>query len=242
MGAAKMRTDGSGRALRGSQRHMQACVNGERPAFESRLREAIPALRTALEFEWFSPLAEDGYKEFRDRGTLAALGLEQLYPKLRAFWPSRGPVWDALGRVSDKDGRSTALLLEAKSHLREYRSACNATSHDSRDRIAKALDQLGQQLGADDAWGDASFHEYYQTANRLAFADFLRKSGADVLLINVCFADDECWPRAKRAALDDWSSFHERLKRDMGLASVGWPAIAKTIVVAPLGGCAGGRV
>lgn len=219
---------------------MQACVNGERSAFESRLRESIPVLRSATQFEWLSPLSKEGYREFRDGAMLRALGLERLGPDLKRFWPGRGPVWDALGRVVYQDGKTTTLLLEAKSHLGEYKSACKAKSR-SWARISEALGDLGRRLGASEAWRRASLHDYYQMANRLAFAEFLHAAGTEVLLVNICFEGDECWPRAKRAASDDWSSFHEGLKGDLGLTSTGWPELVKTVVVPPLGGCARGR-
>lgn len=56
---------------------------------------------------------------------------------LDSFWPAGGPVWDGLARTSF----GTSVLIEAKSHVSEMVSTCDATSDDSRAMIRAAFDE-----------------------------------------------------------------------------------------------------
>jgi hypothetical protein len=87
--------------IKGSLKWIQAAV--ARPAVLDH------ALRTALDLpsgaviDWRSPRGDDAWAEYRDGSFLEALGLARLAPDLKAFWPRRGPQWDALARVSTGD-------------------------------------------------------------------------------------------------------------------------------------------
>jgi hypothetical protein len=104
--------------IKGSLKWIQAAV--ARPAVLDH------ALRTALDLpsgaviDWRSPRGDDAWAEYRDGSFLEALGLARLAPDLKAFWPRRGPQWDALARVSTGD----VILGEAKSHASEMGSTC----------------------------------------------------------------------------------------------------------------------
>ena len=112
--------------------------------------------------EWLSPVSPQ-YTEYRDAAALRTLGINGL-PKrsLEKFWPSRGPVWDALGRTE----RKSFLFVEAKAHVEELASGgCNA-GPESRVRIMATLGEVRRFLapGSRADWCGP----FYQYANRLA--------------------------------------------------------------------------
>ncbi|MCW5718337.1 MAG: hypothetical protein KIS68_10955 [Bauldia sp.] len=90
---------------RGSLRWVQIAINRHPDLLEA----ALPGIR------WLSPLAADDYAEYRDGSFLRLVGLDSLTPKLKGFWPTRGPQWDALGLMG-----TAPVLVEAKAHLREF--------------------------------------------------------------------------------------------------------------------------
>lgn len=154
-------------ATRGSQKWMQALVN-RAPHILNRAIARELNLTPVEKIQWLSPLAEDAYAEYRDQAFLAKLEAEPKRTQLSAFWPARGPQWDALGRTSS----GMILLVEAKAHIGELLSTpCQATGASLRtirastDRVKRALAPRSQT-----DW----CAEYYQYTNRLAHLYFLR--------------------------------------------------------------------
>ena len=88
-------------------------VNKKPELLRSALRES-GALGRWEEVEWFSPLIRGKYKEFRDGAAIQGAENE-IHAPLARFWPSRGPVWDALGT----SGEERRILIEAKAHIAE---------------------------------------------------------------------------------------------------------------------------
>jgi hypothetical protein len=186
---------------KGSLRWIQRAVNEKWPSLEQPL---IEGLNGARRIEWRSPLQYDSYAEYRDCGFLDRLGLSELGPELRLFWPPRGPQWDALA-VSDQ---GHILLVEAKAHVGEMCSPGTAASVSSRQIIADRLTACAGKLGASgnaELWPD----HFYQLANRLAHLDFLRGKGVPAYLVLVNFLNDpdmkgpsssEVWDAAYKVA------------------------------------------
>ena len=147
-------------------------------------------LGKARQIEWRSPLREDDYAEYRDAAFLELLGLEHLKASLAAFWPRRGPQWDALG-VTDFDH---VLLVEAKAHIREFCSPPSQAGAASLELINAALRETAVGLGVGarhlDAWGT----HFYQYANRLAHLRWLRGHGVDAKLVLAGFVNDDEMP------------------------------------------------
>lgn len=165
---------------RGSLRWIQRAVAEQWDSLE----RPIATAGVAGEVEWVSPLAEDGYAEYRDTDFLVRVGLGHLAPELAEFWPPRGPQWDALGR-----SRSGAVILvEAKSHIAEFCTPGTSAGVASRTRIADRLGEVAMALGSRDGarWCD----RFYQYANRIAHLHFLRAAGVDARLLLVGFLDD----------------------------------------------------
>ncbi len=115
--------------------------------------------------DWLSPLRCDNWAEYRDASFLACLGLSHLADDLAEFWPRRGPQWDALGRSGDK-----VILVEAKSHLREFLTPATQATNASRSKIERAFRTVHQLEGIEPPsdWTRC----FFQLANRIAHLSF----------------------------------------------------------------------
>jgi hypothetical protein len=118
-------------------------------------------------------LADDArgkYREYKDGAAIRLLGLEKsIRAPLADFWPSRGPVWDALGTASDE----RPILVEAKAHIPEAVSRIKASSKVSINLINNSLAVARKRY-------TKKSHEdwtapFYQYANRLAYQFWLRE-------------------------------------------------------------------
>ena len=167
---------------RGSLKWIQSAVNDHPGVLDVAL---LPTLSPAKSIAWVSPRSEHGFAEYRDAGFLEALGCSDLAPALAAFWPSRGPQWDALGR-SD---RGDLLLVEAKAHIAEILSEGSKAGPESRVRIEAALNEAARTIGASPRapW----IETFYQLANRLAHLDWLMRQGKPAWLVLVNFVGDK---------------------------------------------------
>jgi len=204
------RCDAAGRAFAGSQRQIQFYVNERPDALDRAISEAFAR---PFSPRWVSPLRDERYEEYRDERFLKALKLGHFLPRLKAFWPTGGPRWDALARVEgDPPG---VILLEAKSHVEEICGCCKAKDPVSLVKIDAALAQAKRWLqvppGTD--WkGD-----FYQMANRCAHLYFFREVlGIEAWLVNLCFVDDPHSPTTR----GEWENGLAGIKREFGAAEI----------------------
>jgi hypothetical protein len=153
----------------GSQRWIQVAVNRRPDLLLSSLREA-GAISESTTVDWASPLEVEGCCEYRGAIALKKAGIDTLPVRpLKAFWPARGPVWDAIGRTSD----DVAIFVEAKAHIPEAASPGTRASPESLKRISRSLDEARHWYAPK---GKASWTgTFYQYANRLAHHYFLRE-------------------------------------------------------------------
>ena len=136
------------------------------------------------DIEWFSPLRQDDFAEYRDGAFLDRLGLSHLSGALSEFWPRRGPQWDALGRAGTR-----VVIAEAKAHVGEFLSPATQASAPSRAKIERAFETVRAELGVrnDTKWTEVLF----QYANRLAHLWFLRNAAVEAELVFVDFLGDD---------------------------------------------------
>lgn len=167
---------------RGSLKWIQQAVNDPARSIDGPILARLPH---ASRIEWLSPLATDDHAEYRDGAFLDRIGASHLAAALNAFWPARGPQWDALARTDAGD----VLLVEAKAHIGELCSPRSKASEASLGRIISALDATAASLGAKPlaAWNVA----FYQLANRLAHLHFLRSQSLPAWLVLVNFVGDD---------------------------------------------------
>lgn len=173
------------RAKKGSQKWMQFFVNESPDALEEALR-ASGAIRARASVEWLSPLASMDYVEYRDGAFLSLLNVELKQRTLESFWPTGGPMWDALARTSDGD----VLLVEAKAHIAEMVSPASRASPGSLKIIQKALRETQAALAprVDMPWHGT----FYQITNRLAHLYLLREiNGVNARLVYLYVVGDE---------------------------------------------------
>jgi hypothetical protein len=198
-------------ALAGSQRWLQVALV-HAPALLHQSLVASGAIDGGDSIEWVSPLRSEAFKEYRDSAALRRLRIPPLRNRsLEAFWPARGPVWDALGTTGD-----AAILLEAKAHIGEAASPGTKASPVSLQKIQKALGEARRFYAPDtNAHWDRVF---YQHANRLAHQFLLRElNNVDSRLVFLYFlnARDVGGPMSQ----DAWHGATKLIHAALGLPS-----------------------
>jgi len=187
-----IRVDKLGRAYAGSQLQIQIYVNRRSEELSQKVIQGLPDLASLHpRLNWVSPLKKDRFVEYQDTPFLKTCGLKHLSAELKAFWPRRGPVWDALASIEfEKDKNSKGILLvEAESYPGEiYGGGCKATPK-SREKIEDALNKAKKWCGVsrDTDWTGP----LYQSANRLAHLYFFHEiAGVPAWLANINFLND----------------------------------------------------
>jgi hypothetical protein len=225
-----------GWATHGSKLQTQLYVNRKPQTLTKRVLEALPTLASrGPEIEWVVPLDvprvtdHKRFAEPRDREMLKALELGRLATTLTEFWPAGGPVWDALAICRFPDGTSGALLAEGKNYPREMYSggtgagrSGSAAAAESRRQIERAVAWAQGRIAVpldvkrwldplDPAQPSSSL---YQTANRLAYAVWLRFQGVETWLCHLLFIDD---PLHRPTTRDVWEKGLEKAERELGI-------------------------
>ena len=202
---------------KGSLKHIQRLVNDVPGLLENEIKQLLPNAKLEP-IQWVSPLASEGYAEYRDDDFLRVLGLSGHAPELARFWPRFGPQWDALGRAGyagEYDEPKQVFLIEAKAHVREIVSPpCKAASQKSasliRNSLAETKDYMRSASEAD--WAGY----FYQYTNRLAHLYFLRERlHVDAYLAFTYFVGDEAMhgPRSR----GEWESALTVMKLCLGI-------------------------
>jgi hypothetical protein len=175
---------------------------------------------------WVSPLREDHFREYRDGAFLKRLRLPDLAGQLAEYWPSRGPRWDALARLTrpGDDRTSGILLIEAKSYPGEmYSGGCRANEQ-ARKKIAPALNASRSLFGSSS--GDWT-GPLYQCANRLAHVDFFRSvAKVPAWFVMVCFVGDSRKPTSR----EDWAPALRTARRSLGFQGDAIPFTAEVFL------------
>ena len=177
-----------GQKLRGSQRWLQVAVN-RCPEVLDRAIAAPVGIATDEVLKWVSPLEDDGFREYRDQAFLGRLGVTPKIRALGAFWPPRGPRWDALARTSG--GR--CVLVEAKANISEFNSDPSGAVPASLRRIQEAFAETRAflKVRSETDWSRC----FYQYANRIAHLYFLKEvNKVDAVLVFLYFVGDDNAP------------------------------------------------
>jgi len=153
---------------RGSLKWIQLVVNNCPELINEFLKEAC-VLSPGTQIEWISPLRADQFAEYRDQAFLDRLSIGLEKRRLGAFWPRRGPQWDALARSN----RGDVFLVESKAHVGEIQFRGTKASGGSARLIDASLKEVQSYLGVDPAI-DYWSRILYQYTNRLAHLYLLR--------------------------------------------------------------------
>jgi hypothetical protein len=194
----------------GSLRDIQILVNGFPDFFTNKIKEHI--MIESDRIDWVSPLKDDDFSEYRDNGFIEKLGIQNLETSLSAFWPKRGPQWDALGRGN----RNEVFLVEAKANIDEIVSPETKATEKSLVLIKKSLDGLKKYLKVNNKvdWSGT----FYQYTNRLAHLYFLRalnKLPANLIFVYFIGDDSVSGPKS----VEEWNAALMVMKKYLGLST-----------------------
>lgn len=189
-----------GRGIKGSKYWIQTLVNSNSGInLSHEIQKQDPSIG---KITWLSPLA-DSYEEMRIHQVPGLKGADF------AFWPSRGPWWDAIG----EDEHGCVLLVEAKGHLAETKSRCTATSLKSLDLIRKSMQKTHDSFAAQSHAFDENIwtNQYYQLGNRLTFLSHLINQGRSVKLVLLNFVNDSYIPTNEI----EWNNHYQQVFKIM---------------------------
>jgi len=124
-----MTNTSKGRARKGSKFWMQTLVNLDKGT--ALAKEISNEDKAIDDIQWFSPLAESNYEEYKLNFAKASKELNMEAEDFD-FWPNNQPQWDAIGKSGN-----TIILVEAKAHMSETKSKLSATSQESINLITK---------------------------------------------------------------------------------------------------------
>ena len=196
--------------VKGSKKWIQQAVNCYPDVLYNHLTLQIHLKQSKV--KWLSPLRIHGYTEYRDQKFIDLLGLKLNCHPLQRFWPRGGPHWDALAKIDD----CQALLVEAKSYIREKKSSgSKASSEASIKKISCSLKETQEFLGADLSV-DWAIYPHYQYANRLAHLYLLaERNGIDAFLLMVYFLNDVQMKGPH--SIQEWKEAVVRQHEELGL-------------------------
>lgn len=200
------------KAIKGSQKWLQELVSRYQQLLNDTLRPRLQ-LGANDTITWLSPLEEDEYSEYQDDAFLKRLSVQLDNRSLNSFWPRGGPVWDGLAKTS----RGDIILVEAKSHISELVSSCQAGPQ-SLKLIQDSLEETAEFHNATspENW----LHGYYQYANRLAHHYLLRHlNGIQAWLVFIYFIND--YAMVGPESLLDWQSAIEAVDTHLGINRTG---------------------
>jgi hypothetical protein len=195
--------------VRGSQRSIRKAVNDAPEILNEAIRSSM-RLPPGETIRWHSPLARDGFCEYRDLEALKRVNALPLSVPLSDFWPDRGPVWDALATTSG----GAMLFVEAKAHVRELVSPPSKATPESLKRIEDALRVTRDFVapGSRTEWSTT----FYQYANRLAYLYFMRhrnQLNSHLVFVNFIGASDVNGPTSFEA----WDAAYIVLHAALGI-------------------------
>jgi len=178
--------------------------------FTNKIKEKIVIKSNRI--DWVSPLEDDDYSEYRDSGFIEKLEIQDLKTSLSAFWPKRGPQWDALGRGNGNE----VFLVEAKANIDEIVSPETKATGKSLELIKKSLDGLKKYLKVNNKvdWSGT----FYQYTNRVAHLYFLRalnKLPANLIFVYFIGDDSVSGPKS----VEEWSAALMVMKKYLGLST-----------------------
>lgn len=174
------------------------------------------------ELDWYSPLLEDKFKEYRmnNADLLKDLGIKK--GSFKDFWPSPQPQWDGIAFGRDK----TLYLFEAKSHFSEI------TKGKKRDPkndmlIVSSIMEIAKYWNIKDDKREIWCYDYYQISNRIAFTQKLKEISnqqavnfTKVKMVFLNFVNDRTWSKDNEMVVSgkDWDSHYDEILSKMGVS------------------------
>lgn len=171
----------------GSEWHLLRWMGRHRKAFDANVLKAMRQSSGRIEWE-DAKFRQHQWPDEELQG-IEFIQDPDVQSAWRNFWPSSGraQTWDAVGWLHLGDQKEL-ILVEAKAHLGEIASNCNAVEHGGRPQIQKAFTEVKMDLGIPEErdWCVG----YYQYANRLAALHFLLRHSVQAHLLFIYFVGD----------------------------------------------------
>ncbi len=164
----------------GSEWHLMRFMARHRNLLEKAIRESIGNVKKEDVFEWYDFLF--GEKGIASDSELKGLSFLENRKNLDGYvsgWKTK-QSWDAVFKLND-----VIYLVEAKAHIDELsdnKPHGGESTEEIKDFICKNLEKLNISINEDECLGN-----YYQLANRLATAAFLKNNGIDSRCIYIYF-------------------------------------------------------
>jgi hypothetical protein len=163
----------------GSEWQLMRFMARHRKLLEEAIRKSIGGLNEENVFDWYDfKFGGSGITSDNELKGLSFLGENQ---SIKGYIKSDWQSWDAIFRLDD-----TFYLVEAKAHIEEMRGSCSSDEAKSqekiKDYICNNLEKLGISINR-----DMCLVDYYQLANRLATAAFLRNNGIAARCLYIYF-------------------------------------------------------
>ena len=132
------------------------------------------------------------------------------------YWPQNGNPqnWDAVAVLHYKNSFEW-LLVEAKAHIGELISHCQAEEDGGLPMIRAAIDETKMTMGVEESANWLS--PYYQYANRLAIFNFLIKNGVPTRLLFLYFVGDHIPGKECPSIANEWKPALDNVYSHLGL-------------------------
>ncbi len=201
----------------GSECHLLRWMGRHRNAFDRAILSKIHPLGCRIEWLDFEFKPGEKWPDAELKGMEFLKNEESLQKNWNKFWPVGKGIhnWDAVGWVNCDNFREL-LLVEAKAHVGETKTDCQARDWESIKRIKDAFEIVKNALGVPSEidW----MKDYYQVANRIASLYFLHQQKIPSHLLFIYFIGDLCdtgrsSPRSER----EWQQVLDVQERHIGL-------------------------
>lgn len=173
----------------GSECHLLRWMGRHRKAFDNAVLLAIGRVGSKIEWLDFKFKAGEIWPDAELQGMEFLAENEVLQKEWERFWPVGRGIhnWDSVGWVSSDEIREL-LLIEAKAHIEETKTSCQAKDPESIKKIKKAFEIVKNALGVpiEIDW----MKDYYQVTNRIASLYFLHQQKIPSHLLFIYFIGD----------------------------------------------------
>ena len=173
----------------GSECHLLRWMGRHRKSFDTATLSAIGRVGSKIEWLDFKFKSGDIWPDAELRGMEFLENNRTLEAEWERFWPVGKGIhnWDAVGWVSS-DKTQELLLVEAKAHIEETKTDCQAKDPESIKKIKEAFELVKNALGVPNEidW----MKDYYQVTNRIASLYFLHQQKIPSHLLFIYFIGD----------------------------------------------------
>jgi hypothetical protein len=195
----------------GSLKDIQVLINNYPSRLTNHIKKTLHI--KSEDIEWVSPIRDDEYAEYRDRGFIERLGITNLQVPIKDFWPNNGPQWDALGRGSHGE----VFIVEAKANIPEIvTDPMGAKSERSIKLIKDSLEATKKYLKVKNNidWSGT----FYQYTNRLAHLYYLRVlNKISAYLLFIYFIGDKTVDGPE--SIKEWKAALTVVKKYLGISN-----------------------